>query len=117
MFNKLYEKIGDNIKMILATSFEDRVTARTMSIVFIDGNFYFQTDENFLKYEQLIKNPRVVLCFDNVQIEAIARVSGSPLANKEFIEIYSRKFKEAYETYSHLVSEKIIVVKPTFLIS
>lgn len=115
MFRKLYEKIGESKKMVLATSFEDRVTARTMSVIFIDGNFYFQTDENFLKYEQLIKNPRVALCYDNVQIEGIAQVLGSPQDNEKFVEVFSKDFKKSYEAYSHLESEKLIVVKPTFI--
>ncbi len=42
-----------------------------MSIIIDGGKFYFQTDKDFRKYEQIKGNPHVALCIDNLSIEPI----------------------------------------------
>lgn len=37
-----------------------------MSVVLINGVFYFQPDKTFRKYEQIKDNPNVALCIDNI---------------------------------------------------
>ena len=39
---ELYEKLGERELMVLATSEGTAVTARTVSVVILDGKFYFQ---------------------------------------------------------------------------
>ena len=58
---KLFMDIGSSRKMVLSTSYQDKVTSRMMSIIVLDGCFYFQTDRTFRKYEQMKKNPNVAL--------------------------------------------------------
>lgn len=57
--------------MVLSSCEDNKVSSRMMSIVCIDGMFYFQTDMNFRKYRELIHNPQVALCIDNIQIEGV----------------------------------------------
>lgn len=60
--------LDDGKIMVLATSCHDLVTARNMSCIIIKNKIYFQTDKTFLKYKQIIENPNVALCVDNIQI-------------------------------------------------
>jgi len=76
---ELYEKLRATKTAVLATSANNRPTARMMSLIFIERKIYFQTDKNFIKVEQITQNPYVALCFDNVQIEGIAKALGHPL--------------------------------------
>lgn len=46
-YSKFFEKIGRSKFMVLSTSKDDFVTSRMVSIIVIDGKFYFQTDKNF----------------------------------------------------------------------
>ena len=39
---KLFMDIGSSRKMVLSTSYQDKVTSRMMSIIVLDGCFYFQ---------------------------------------------------------------------------
>ncbi len=66
---EFFDGFGTGKKMVLSTSHNDIVTSRMMSIVLIEGVFYFQTDITFRKYEQIKNNPKVSLCIDNMQIE------------------------------------------------
>lgn len=119
MFKKKVEEfftnLGNSKKMVFATSFENRVTARMMSVIIYDNKFYLQTDKNFLKYYQLVNNPQVALCFDNVQIEGIAKVIGQPKETQFFLALFSKAFKNSYETYSFLENERLIEITPTFI--
>lgn len=58
--------------MVLATAAQNRVTARTMSIVNIRLDLYFQTDRRFLKVDQIERNPNVALCAGSLQTEGHA---------------------------------------------
>jgi general stress protein 26 len=114
---QLYEKLGQSQIMCLATSSEDRVTARSMSVIVLDQKFYFQTDRQFLKYNQIIKNPKVALCFNNIQIEGICKEVGHPLSNEnsDFTNRYKECFQGSYEKYSHIGSEVVLEVQPKLI--
>ena len=49
-YNNIFQQIGDHAKIVLATSHQDKVTARKMSFLIMNGIFYFQTDKTFRKY-------------------------------------------------------------------
>lgn len=117
--NKFEEKykaflsdFGKGRTMVLSTSENDRVSSRMMSIVMIDGLFYFQTDINFNKYRQIINNHNVALCIDNIQIEGICEEIGHPLQNTLFCEVFKDCFKGSYEAYTSLKNERLFVVTP-----
>lgn len=109
--------LDDHKILILATSANDRVTARSMSCMNIGLNIYFQTDKRSIKYEQIKQNPQVALCAGNVQIEGMAKIGNHSLgySNREFIELYKISHPDAFKTYSHLENTVVIKVEPTLI--
>lgn len=114
-YTELLKKFGESKSMVLSTAWKDKVTSRMMSIIILDGKFYFQTDIKFRKYEQIKNNPNVSLCIDNVQIEGICEEIGNPKDNQRFIDAYKKHFYYSWERYSLLSNEKLFVIKPTYI--
>ena len=112
---KLFMDIGSSRKMVLSTSYQDKVTSRMMSIIVLDGCFYFQTDRTFRKYEQMKKNPNVALCIDNFQIEGVCRELRHPSENPDFCKEYEKSFKNSYDRYTSHAQERLFVVKPCYI--
>lgn len=112
---EVVEILSKNNLWVLATSSYDKVTARTMSIVNMGLRILMQTGNKFLKYEQIIQNPRVALCRDNIQIEGVANIIGHPLEerNADFIERYKAQHEISYKLYSHLEDEVVIEILPS----
>lgn len=119
MFDKklieLFQGIGEAKKAVLATSSNNRVTSRMMSFVIYENKFYCQTDKRFLKVEQILDNPKVSICIDNIQIEGIAKIIGKPLENNMFATLFKKYFKNSYENYSFLESEILLEISPNFI--
>jgi uncharacterized pyridoxamine 5'-phosphate oxidase family protein len=103
--------------LVLATSLNNRVTARTISCVNKGLTIYFQTDKNFLKVKQIEQNPNVALCAANIQIEGIAKTRNHPFdaINAEFLELFKKKHALAFKTYAHLKNQIVIEVEPKFI--
>ena len=99
--------------MVLSSSENNKVTSRMMSIVCIDGLFYFQTDKTFRKYHQLISNPQVALCIENIQIEGVCEEIGHPMDNDLFCSLYRECF--GGNRYCSLKNERLFVVKPSYI--
>ena len=112
---KLFRDIGNSGIMVLSACSGDRVTSRPMSVVVIDGRFYFQTDETYLKYRQLTDNPNVSLSVKNYSIEGIARDIGKPSENAGFMSAMTKHFPNAVSRWSALPSERVIKVSPTLI--
>lgn len=87
---EIYEFLKSKKHIVLATSFNNRVTARTISYVIINDKIIFQTDSTFIKSEQIRLNNKVALCIDNIQIEGIAEITGNHFneCNRDFLEEY-----------------------------
>ncbi len=113
--NDFYAEFGDSKIMVLSSAYENKVSSRMMSIVFINGRFYFQTDKNFRKYEQIISNPNIALCADNVQIEGVCKEVGKPSDNIKFIKIFKKKYEGSYEKYSNLKDEVLFEISPVYI--
>lgn len=120
--NTFYDKYRDFLlffgkgrKMVLSTSEKNKVSSRMMSIVQIDGIFYFQTDITFRKYRQIASNHNVALCIDNIQIEGICKEVGRPLQYVPFRDMFRECFKSSYESYSSLENERLFAVEPIFI--
>lgn len=118
-FDDIYAKFlldfGKGRKMVLSTSESNRVSSRMMSIVQIDGTFYFQTDLTFKKYHQILSNPNVALCIDNIQIEGVCEERGHPLQCAPFCDIYQECFRSSYDAYTALRNERLFTVKPMYI--
>lgn len=110
-----FKEFGSHKKMVLSSSLENKVTARMISIVAANGIFYFQTDKNSRKYDQLKKNPSISLCMDNVQIEGICKELGHPLDHPVFCSLYQKFFQGSYNTYSSLLNERLFAMEPFFI--
>ena len=119
MFNKkimeLFQEIGEAKKAVLSTSSNDRVTSRMMSFIIAKGKFYCQTDRRFLKFEQIIDNPKVAICINNIQIEGVAKIIGKPLEHTTFSVLFKKNFKNSYENYSFLENEILLEISPIFI--
>ncbi len=115
--NEIFNILGNKKVMVLATSYGDSVTARNMSCIILDKKIYFQTDTAFQKIKQIIGNPNVALCVDNIQIEGIAKIKKHPLdeESKEFINAFKEGYKGSYECYSHMKNEVVVEIEPTFI--
>lgn len=111
---KLWEDCGEAAKMVLSTSWKDRVSSRTMSVVRVGGTFYFQTDRMLPKYEQLANNPRAALCMGNIQLEGVCKELGHPLENPAFCAPYQQHFPDSFERYSFLQEERVFSFTPTY---
>ena len=106
---------GKGRKMVLSTSENNIVSSRMMSVVQIEGIFYFQTDKNMKKYHQITANNNVALCIDNIQIEGICEEIGHPLNNRLFCEVFRECFKGSYDAYSAMKNERLFSVKPLYI--
>lgn len=114
-YEDLLTGFSEGKTMVLSSSENGRVSSRMMSIVFFDGSFYFQTDKTFRKYHQLISNPKVALCADNIQIEGTCEEIGHPLSNARFCNIYKKCFEGSFRRYSSLQNERVFAIKPTYV--
>jgi uncharacterized pyridoxamine 5'-phosphate oxidase family protein len=104
--------------LFLATSADDRVTARAMSCVHVGPEIYFQTSKKSEKFAQLVKNPNVALCAANIAIEGVATIGKHTMdpENEQFIELYKKHHLGSYNKYSRLESNVVIRVDPTRVI-
>jgi uncharacterized pyridoxamine 5'-phosphate oxidase family protein len=112
---EFFADIGTAKNMVLSTSLNDRVTSRMMSVIIYNNKFYFQTDNAFRKYRQIIHNPYVSLCFDNVQIEGRCVELGKPMDNFKFCELYKEYFISSYNKYTKLENERLFIVEPNYI--
>lgn len=110
-----FNEFGKARKMALSSSANEKVSSRMMSVVQKNGIFYFQTDSNFRKFRQIKENPNVALCIDNFQIEGICKEIGHPLQNADFCLLYQQNFKNSFDAYTHLKTETLFEVNPTFI--
>lgn len=112
---EIFLNFGNSKNMVLSTSYQDKVTSRMMSVIIFDGEFYFQTDKHFRKYNQIKNNPNVSLCCDNISIEGVCTELGKPLDNQKFNELYEKHYNYSYRQYSSLDNERLFKVIPKYI--
>lgn len=111
---QFYQKLGRKKIMALATSLNDHVMVRNVSVIIHEGKILFKTDQNFRKTKQLIENPQVAISYWGVQIEGIA-VNHGLVADQEddsFRALYQKYWEKSYNAYPHKDSEILIEVVP-----
>lgn len=113
----VWGKLKTHQVLTLATSSNNRVSARLVSVIIYNGKFYFQTDENYLKFRQLSENPNAAFVFQNYSIEGRCRCIGNPTneQNSFFLDLFRKHFKVAFELYSELETERLIEFTPTLV--
>lgn len=114
-YRSFLNDFGKGRKAVLSTAENNIVSSRMMSIVQINGIFYFQTDKTFRKYRQLTQNHNVALCIDNIQIEGEAEEIGHPLKNPDFCKAFEECFKGSFDAYTSLENERLFAVKPAYI--
>lgn len=112
---EIFLNFGNSKNMVLSTSYQDKVTSRMMSVIIFDGEFYFQTDKNFRKYNQIKNNTNVSLCCDNISVDGVCTELGKPLDNQKFNELYEKHYNYSYQQYSSLDNERLFKVIPTYI--
>ena len=110
-----FSEFGTGRTMVLSTSENNRVSSRMMSVVQINGAFYFQTDSKLRKYRQICANDHVALCIDNIQIEGKCTEIGHPLDDPRFCAAFQKSFKGSYDAYTKLANERLFVIKPLYI--
>ena len=113
--NEVYQQLGSSNTMVLATAFNQRVSARMMSFIVKDNKFYFQTDIKFHKYDDICGNSNVALCKDNIQVEGICKEIGKPKDISWFCELYSKYHLSSYQAYSMLENTRVFEIEPIFI--
>lgn len=113
----MFEKLGTDKIMALASSVNDYVMVRNVSCLFYDNKIWFKTDKNFRKTQQLYQNPQVALCWSGVQIEGVAENKGLVVdePGRRFEARYKEYLWGSYNKYSHEDTEIIIEVSPKFV--
>ncbi len=106
---------GSARHVTLVTSVAEKVSARTVSVVLLVDKFYFQTDIKLPKYAQLIANPNVALCVNDMQIQGVCTELGKPSDFPDFITAYRAGFPDAYKRYTNLPDERVFAVTPTYI--
>ena len=114
-YSDLMDQFGISKKMVLSTAENNIVSSRMMSVIQINGKLYFQTDKTFRKYRQIVQNPNVSLCIDNIQIEGRCKEIGRPLENNKFLQKFQRCFPDSYKRYSLLENEVLFEMTPTYI--
>lgn len=112
---KFFADLGESKNMVLSTSAGDKVTSRMMSVIIFDGCFYFQSDINFRKCSQILKNPNVALCADNISVEGICTEIGKPNVNADFIRLFKQHYNWSYNKYSSVKNERLFKIEPTYI--
>ena len=114
--DELLRFLDGNKTWVLATSDGRRVSARSMSIIHVGADIYFQTDRRFEKYRQMMQNGNVALCCSNVSIEGLASDIGPWKDNLELKELYLEHHKGSFEAYGSLASQVVIKITPHYAV-
>lgn len=109
----LIENISKFKNMVLATSYQDKVTARSVSTIVVDSKIYFQTANNMEKYYQIQKNCNVALTKGFYQIEGTAKAIGGWQDHPLLAANYKLIHQSSYDNYGLLPVEEVIEVSIT----
>ncbi|MBU7016966.1 MAG: pyridoxamine 5'-phosphate oxidase family protein [Theionarchaea archaeon] len=109
-----YLESEGNDTMVLATSSDDIVLARTVLIFSKGLELYFFTWGNSRKCDQIRRNPNIALCKDNMMIEGVAEIVGglSEERNREYKDFMRNKNPESIERWEKRPNMIIVRVKP-----
>ena len=112
---EVWEQLGDHAEAVLATSVNNRVQARTVNMVVIDGVLYFQTSRLFRTTRSIAENPQVAMCVGCIQIEGDARLLGAPAENEAFCAAFKAAFPDCFAAYTNRPGEELFAVQPRFI--
>jgi len=119
IINEILEILDQNREIVLATSYNNRVTARTVSFANDKLVIYFMSWVHNKKIKQIEKNPKVALCLKNLQIEGKAQVlkglSGE--INEDLLKNFKKKFSDTWiNTFSRIKEMVMVKVVPSTIV-
>lgn len=117
LFDSVMKRFEDGATFALATISDGKPSVRTMCGFSLADKIYFQTDSLMDKVADIKENANIAICIGEIQIQGICIELGHPLNNENswFIEKYKEIYPEAYTKYSHVRTEKIYEIKPTYI--
>lgn len=112
----LYQRIGQDKIMALATRDGDGVAARTVNIYTFDGCFYFITEVNSNKYAQINQNKNVALSVDAIQVTGCATPLEHPCAegNKPIASYIEEHLPQHFARYASVPVMRLIKIEPIY---
>ncbi|MFX1568143.1 MAG: pyridoxamine 5'-phosphate oxidase family protein [Promethearchaeota archaeon] len=119
MMSEILEELDQNKEIVLATSYNNRVTARTISFTNDKWVIYFMSWDHNKKVKQIEKNPKVALCLKNIQIEGEAQILKdlSEEMYKKYLEIFKKKFSDIWiSTFSRIKEMVMVKVVPSTIV-
>jgi len=115
-YAKLTEEVIQSLEntqtITLATCYENKVTARAMSIVNDGLTIMFQTGRHSEKSNQMRQNSNVAFSVGNMQIEATAEIFGHPNDNQLFLDKYKAKYPQYHLMYTDMPDEVLVIASP-----
>ena len=118
-YKEMVDFLNGEKEIILATSSNDRVTARTISFVNDGLIIYFFTWEHNKKIIQIKNNPNVALCLGAIQIEGDAEIIGqaSNCMDEELYNLFVNKLsRRAVDTFANIPEMNCVKVIPSYSI-
>lgn len=111
----LWEQIGQDKIMSLATRSGDGVAVRTVNVYTYDNCFYFITEADSNKYAQITQNNNVALSVDAIQITGFAIPLEHPTSksNKNFADFIEKQLPKQFDRYEAKPIMRLIKVHPT----
>lgn len=120
-FEKLREEktkfLENHHTIILATSYDSEVTARTVTYATEELNFYFMSWDHHEKILQIKENSNVALARDNISIKGVAKILGKPLdeKSKKEAEVTKKKHPKEFEIFCRIPGMIMVKVTPTYI--
>ena len=120
-FEKLREEkiksLESHHTIILATSHDSKVTARTVTYATEGLDFYFMSWDHHEKILQIKENPNVALARDNISIKGVAEILGKPLdgRSKKGAEVTKKKHPKEFEIFCRIPGMIMVKVTPTYI--
>jgi len=113
LYNEIAELLKTAETVVLATSADGKVTARTLNPLCDRTTIYFGTNRTSTKCAQIIKNPQVALVVEGMQIEARAELCGNPADDPEYSALYAAKYPELVGVYPPNEDDVVVKCVPT----
>jgi general stress protein 26 len=120
-FEKLREEkikfLESHHTIIIATSHDNIVTARTVTYATERLDFYFMSWDHHEKILQIKENSNVALARDNISIKGLAEILGKPLdeKSKEGAEVTKKKHPKEFEIFCRVPGMIMVKVTPTYI--
>lgn len=103
--------------IVMATSHNNRVTARTVTYATEGLDFYIMSWGHHEKILQIKENSNVALARDNISIQGVAEILGKPLAEKsrKGAEVTKKKHLKEFEIFCRIPGMIMVKVTPKYI--